>query len=108
MKLRVLILVSASLLLGGTLYAECVDCWTGPCVVSYSDGSSRTFDEAPYCGAGDALDKGYENCRNVGDCRGCIGWTCVTRDPQTMQQERLLKLVASEVIRVIPASREKN
>ena len=102
MKFRVLILsVGALLLFAGNGKAECVDCFQGPCMVSYSDGTSRTFDDAPYCSMSPARDKGYENCRDVGDCRGCIGWTCVTRDPETMnviQQQTRLKLVRVEII----------
>jgi hypothetical protein len=108
MKLRVLFLLCASLLITGIANAECVDCFTGYCIVSYSNGTGRVFEDAPYCSTSAARDKGYENCRDVGDCRGCIGWTCVTRDPQVMAKERMLKLVTSEIIRVVPSEKGKH
>jgi len=101
MIIRRSLLVIALLLVAFSLHAECVDCWVGPCTIAYSDGTSRTIDETPYCG-GAAADKGYEDCRNVGDCRGCIGWTCVTRDPESMsvvqrETDKALRLVRTEV-----------
>ena len=107
MKFRVLVLLGV-FLAGGAAYGECVNCNVGPCMVAYSDGTSRMFDEAPYCSVTPANDKGYENCRDVGDCRGCIGWSCVTRDPQTMEKAHLLALVSTEIIRAKTAVQSKH
>lgn len=103
MKLRLLILLTASFLIGGAAYADCVDCWTSAhCSVTYTDGTTKDVYDTPICSPDPAADKGYENCRNV-NCNGCIGWTCVTRDPQVLAKERILKLVDVEIIHIAPA-----
>src|SRR4051812_12813390 len=101
MKSRMLILMGVFLLTCGLLHADCVNCINSSCMIVYSDGTSRAVNDTPICGYEAAQDKGYESCRNV-DCRGCMGWTCVTRDPEVMKQEKLLRLVQSEIIRDVP------
>jgi hypothetical protein len=98
MTFRVLIVACVTLLCSLALSADCVNCPNSSCMIIYSNGDSRVVNDTPICGYEAASDKGYQDCRNV-DCRGCIGWTCVTRDPEVMQKERLLKLLSTEIIR---------
>lgn len=37
---------------------------------------------APNCGTEVLYGYGFNNCHNVGNCNGCMGWTCNVRDPQ--------------------------
>lgn len=69
-----LVLLGLLILVAPAAFAQCVDCLEILCPPTY------TFD-APQCTPFEAYGKGYRNCKNVGTCGGCMGWTCQTRDP---------------------------
>jgi len=80
MAMRIGALVLSLLCLTRPLLAEvyCDNCVPGICT-----RSNGTEVEAPRCLADPPpAHYGYEDCRNVYNCGGCIGWTCVVRDPE--------------------------
>jgi hypothetical protein len=60
--------------------ADCVECIEMSCSYTKADGTI-VVTEAPRCTRDLAAGYGYEDCRNLSRCGGCMGWTCVTRDP---------------------------
>src|SRR5262245_53927588 len=59
---------------------SCPDCPSISCTIVRSDGTVDTIDGA-ICGATQASENGFASCRNVGSCRGCLGWACNLRGP---------------------------
>lgn len=79
--IRIVGCVIALLVFAPSTFAACVECPVGSCSYTKPNGTI-VVTEGPSCGSEPASGHGFNNCRDVGSCRGCAGWTCITRDPQ--------------------------
>lgn len=78
---RIVGCVVALLIFAPGAFASCVECPEDSCSYTRPNGTI-VVTIGPVCGIEQASGYGFNDCRNVGNCNGCMGWTCVTRDPQ--------------------------
>jgi hypothetical protein len=77
---RIAILAVALILSAPAAFALCVDCPPASCSYTKLDGTI-VVTEAPACGTEVLSGYGFNNCHDVGNCNGCMGWTCYVQEP---------------------------
>lgn len=97
---RIGLLTALLVLVATTVSADwCVDCRSESCGYFQPNGD-YVVTIAPQCGQRPMEDeRGYGDCRNVSNCGGCMGWTCIIRTPEPTPQSLVL---GKAVVRVIP------
>jgi len=93
------------ILFAGDAFAECVSCMQTSCIVVRPGGASEPFDGI-VCGWSDPNGSGpeYNGFRTVGECNGCLGFTCYKQQTPNAVPVRIGSV---KIERELPATAEE-